>query len=103
MKSNIDEIKEALKVLEIGPQASLCQIRKKYKELLFQWHPDRCNDNKKLCNEKTRRINAAYKVLLSYCENYLFSFEEEALQNNVGSDSATKFWYERFGDDPIWS
>jgi preprotein translocase subunit Sec63 len=32
---------EALKVLELGPEATQEEIRKSYRELVMVWHPDR--------------------------------------------------------------
>ena len=103
MEYSIDEIKSALELLNIPEKSSLLEIKKIYKDLLFQWHPDRCREKKEICNKKTRRIIKSYKILLAYCENYKFSFIEEELETNPGSGNPIKFWYERFGDDPIWS
>jgi len=102
MKNDIDELKKALLLLNIPEKASLLEIKKIYKDLLFQWHPDRCKENKKLCHEKTQKIIRSYKIILTYCDNYRFSFNEVDLEKNFGNVDAVKFWYDRFGDDPIW-
>jgi len=88
--------------LNIPKQASILEINKIYKELLYQWHPDRCKEEKEICHEKTQQIIEAYKTVLAYCEHYRFSFENSALQKNFRSDNALRDWLERFGDDPIW-
>jgi curved DNA-binding protein CbpA len=48
MKYSIDEIKSALELLNIPEKASLLEIKKVYKDLLFQWHPDRCRGKKEI-------------------------------------------------------
>ena len=102
MKYSIDKLKEALLLLEVPEKASLIEIKKIYKDLLFKWHPDTCAENKEICNKKTRRIHEAYKLILNYCENYPISFTKEELDNNSPQDAAFRFWMERFGDDPLW-
>jgi curved DNA-binding protein CbpA len=46
MENEIDELKKALILLNIPEKASLLEIKKIYKNLLYQWHPDRCIENK---------------------------------------------------------
>ena len=40
-------------------------------------------------------INAAYRLLLEYCESYRFSFSRE----EVESFDPEKWWSRRFGDN----
>lgn len=103
MKYTINDLRNALEILNIPESASLSEIKKIYKELLFQWHPDRCKEKKELCNQKTREINKSYKIMRAYCENYKFKFNIDEMERNHGDNKAANFWYERFGDDPIWS
>jgi len=97
-----DSLKEALEVLEIPEKTSITDIKKTYKELLFKWHPDKCKEDKDLCNEKTRQIHEAYKIIQVYCENYPISFSRDDMDKNRPKEAAFRFWMERFGDDPIW-
>ena len=48
--------------LEVTPQASDEEIKRAYRKLALQYHPDRNQGNKK-AEEKIREINAAYEVL----------------------------------------
>ncbi|MBN2426481.1 MAG: J domain-containing protein [Calditrichaceae bacterium] len=103
MENKIDAIKDAIRLLGLEEKASLHQIRKNYRKLLFQWHPDRCKEDKEICNEKTRKLHQSFKLLVAYCESYQFSFDDGTLNSQFKSDAATKFWFDRFGEDPIWS
>lgn len=47
----------------------------------------------------TRRIISAYQTLLSYCQQYRYSFSEEIVKTQ---QSPEDWWFERFGDDPLW-
>ncbi|NKB80717.1 MAG: DnaJ domain-containing protein [Nitrospirales bacterium] len=48
--------------LGVSPEASDEEIKKSYRRLVFQHHPDRNHDNKD-AQAKIREINAAYEVL----------------------------------------
>ena len=102
MKTEIIKINEAVAYLNIPEKASYKEIKKIYKDLLYQWHPDRCKEEKELCHEQTRKIIQSYKIIQNYCENYRLSFNEHELEGGTGVPDPVKFWYERFGDDPIW-
>ena len=49
-------------VLGVSRQASAEEIKKAYRKLAFQYHPDRNPDNP-VAEEKLKNINAAYAVL----------------------------------------
>ena len=102
MKKVKDELMQALDILEIPEKASIADIKKIYKSLLFKWHPDRCKENKDICNEKTRRIHEAYKIIQMYCENYPISFSREDINKHQPKETAFRLWMDRFGNDPIW-
>ncbi|MBA7519803.1 hypothetical protein ES705_11890 [subsurface metagenome] len=102
MKNDLNELKKALRLLNIPEQASLLEIKKIYRDLIFQWHPDRCKEKKEICHEKTRKIIGSYKLVIAYCDSYRFSFDDADLEKSLGNTNEVKFWYDRFGDDPIW-
>lgn len=66
-------------VLGISRDASQDEIKKAYRKLTKQWHPDRHQDNKQQAEEKFKKINEAYDIL---------------------SDSAKKQQYDQFGSIP---
>jgi curved DNA-binding protein CbpA len=52
--------------MEVDPQATSEEIKKKWKELAKKYHPDKAADNPELTEEytwKMAQINAAYDVL----------------------------------------
>lgn len=92
-------ITEARKLLELPERATMEDIKSHYRSLLAQWHPDKCSEDKELCNEMTRKIVAAYKTIITYCDHYTYSFSKEEIRNYLPED---EWWVERFGDDPVW-
>ena len=94
------EITEARKILGIPEKASIKFIRKKYNEELKKWHPDKCNENKQICEEKTKEIIKAGKILLEFCNNYLIDFSEKEVNQYISGD---ELWKRKFGEDPLWS
>ncbi|CAN2041288.1 Molecular chaperone DnaJ [Candidatus Magnetomoraceae bacterium gMMP-15] len=94
------EITEARKLLELSEQATMEKIKSNYRMLLSKWHPDKCNENSDQCNEMTKKIIAAYNTIIIYCNHYKFSFAQKEVNNYL---SAEEWWFERFGNDPLWS
>ena len=50
-------------VLGVDTQASQDDIKKAYRKLALEYHPDRNQDNLKTAEEKFKNISAAYQVL----------------------------------------
>jgi curved DNA-binding protein CbpA len=67
----IKEIKEALNFMDIPPLSSIKDIKRQYKKLAKKYHPDITGDSKMM-----EKLNASYKILMEYCENYKFTFDE---------------------------
>jgi DnaJ-class molecular chaperone len=96
-----EDLRWAAEVLGLPERASLKAIKARRRDLLARWHPDACRDHPELCKEMAQRINRAYEIVLSYCENYEYPFgEEERKREKKGSYE--RWWQERFGDDPLW-
>lgn len=89
-------------MLGLPERASMMVIKGRRRDLMTRWHPDACKDRQELCKEMAQRINRAYEIVLSYCENYEYPFGEELDREN-GDGSYERWWQERFGDDPLWS
>jgi DnaJ-class molecular chaperone len=92
------EITEARKLLELPERATMEEIKSNYKRLLSKWHPDKCRENNEQCNEMTKKIIAAYNIIITYCNQYKFSFTKEEVNNYLSEE---EWWFERFGNDPI--
>jgi len=93
------EISEARNLLELSESATLDEIKSNYRALLTRWHPDRCTEGTEICNEMTRKVIASYKTIIAYCNEYKYSFSEEEVKKYL---SPEEWWYEHFGDDPLW-
>jgi len=55
--------KDYYKTLGVAENASDGQIKKAYRKLAMQYHPDRNSGNEKWANEKFKEVNEAYGVL----------------------------------------
>ncbi len=78
------QIDEARRLLGLGEDASLEEIREVYHTLSLRYHPDRCKEpDKKRCEEKFKQINRAKEIVMSYCANYRFSFKEQDVKKNT--------------------
>ena len=88
------EIDQARRLLGLGERASMVEIKAAYRHMCKECHPDVVKD-KKTGTRKMKEINAAYRLLLEYCESYRFSFSRE----EVESFDPEKWWSRRFGDN----
>ncbi len=95
-----EEIKKAREILGIPEESTIEEIKKQYRSLLKKWHPDVAKEDVKKCNEMTNKIIKAYQVLMDYCLNYKISFSKQEVSKYLSDE---EWWYERFGEDPIWS
>jgi len=93
------DIIEAKELLNLPERVSMEEIKSNYRQLIMQWHPDKCNDNDDKCNEMTKKLTAAYKIVILYCNQYKYSFAKEEIKRYL---SAEYWWFERFGNDPLW-
>jgi len=67
----IKQIKESLEFMDIPPLSSIKDIKRQYRKLSKKYHPDIVGDSKMI-----HKLNESYDVLMSYCENYKFTFDE---------------------------
>jgi hypothetical protein len=88
------EIDQARRLLGLGELASIAEIKAAYRHLCKQWHPDALKDDA-IGSGKIKDINAAYRLLLAYCETYRFSFSPE----EVETFDPERWWSQRFGDN----
>ena len=88
MKNRNLAIRRARKVLGVPRHATAEETRKKYRELAKIWHPDKNSADE--APIKMQDINKAYALLMKEEFGVLDPWEE-----------ANRWWWERFGDDPI--
>ena len=94
------QITEARKLLELPEQATLAEIKASYRNLIRKYHPDRYPEDQVKCTEMTARLTVAYKTIITYCNQYRFSFTKEEVQKYLPTE---EWWLDRFGQDPLWS
>ncbi|ACL70278.1 J domain-containing protein [Halothermothrix orenii] len=98
-KLSPENVYKASRILDLGERASLADIKNRYRKLIKSWHPDKCNDKPEQCREKTKEITWAYEIIVSYCNNYLYSFKKDDIVNNLPVDIQMKErWKKQFMD-----
>lgn len=60
-----------------------------------EWHPDKHKDDVQKANKMSTQINEAYEVIMDYCNNYEFSFDEDHIKKV--SYTPDEWWHDRFG------
>ncbi|KAL6141980.1 hypothetical protein ACLB2K_060265 [Fragaria x ananassa] len=55
--------KDWYKILGVSKTSSISEIKRAYKKLALQWHPDKNVENREEAEEKFREIAAAYEIL----------------------------------------
>ena len=94
--ADFKQIDEARKVLGLDEDATLKEIKDSFRKLSLKYHPDKCKEkDKKNCEKVFKKINNANEVLMTYCINYRFSFNEDKAQG-VNMDKEFKEHAERF-------
>ncbi|NJC88008.1 MAG: J domain-containing protein [Desulfuromonas sp.] len=89
------ELQNALTLFGLGERATLKQIKTRHRALAKSHHPDRNSDADP---DAIRQLNAAYRVLLAYCENYRFCFSEAEFLEQTPGERLRR----QFGWDPVW-
>ncbi|MCE5167297.1 DnaJ protein P58IPK B, partial [Datura stramonium] len=59
----LSQRKDWYKILGVSKTSSVSEIKKAYKKLALQWHPDKNVDNREEAENKFREIAAAYEFL----------------------------------------
>ena len=91
-------INEARIVLELTEIATMEHIKANYRRLIKKWHPDSCSEKHEVCEEMSRKITDAYRIILDYYSNYMYSFKKEEVDKYLSEE---EWWYKRYGNDPI--
>jgi len=71
------------------------EIKLKYKNLMKKWHPDKHSQDPEKATKMSMQINEAYEVIMSYCNNYQYSFNEEDIKKS--SYTPAEWWHDKFG------
>jgi preprotein translocase subunit Sec63 len=91
------KLEEARKILGLNEEATLEEIKEAYHKKAKKFHPDKYpHEKRKECEEMTKKLNEAYKLIMSYCSSYKISFKKEDVKKS-NSDVM-----ERFLHDWMW-
>mmetsp|Transcript_64990 Transcript_64990/g.171976 ORF Transcript_64990/g.171976 Transcript_64990/m.171976 type:complete len:877 (-) Transcript_64990:253-2883(-) len=81
MKIVVDHYKE----LEVGERAGVAEIKKAYRTLVLQWHPDKHPGEKRsMAEERIRQINAAYEMLGNPKKRETYDLQRRAVSQKKG-------------------
>lgn len=72
------QIQQAAVLLHLNGQAELLELKKIYRQLSRESHPDRCPE---LSQDVFENINKAYEVIADYCKDGPKSLERSAVEN----------------------
>ncbi len=82
--ADFKQIEEARKLLGLGEDVTLEELKQAYRRLALIYHPDRCKgENKKEYEEIFKNIGHANDILLAYCAGYRYSFKEKDVKRNT--------------------
>ena len=90
-----EELQAALKEFDLPEQVTLQKIRERHRQLVRQYHPDH---GAEADNDKIRRVNAAYKILMEYVSQYRFDFSRETFFAHYPEERLR----EQFYDVGLW-
>ncbi len=96
MKEQWQRLVAARDLLGLAESASLVEIRRRYRRLAKEHHPDLAGDESAAAMQA---LTEAYQLLLDYCENYPVPLTREEIEPQNDQD----WWMDRFGHDPLWS
>lgn len=89
------DLQEALRTLGLRERSTISEIKSRHRELVKRYHPDSGNADGQ---ESIRNINAAYRILLDYIEEYRLSFTEEEFYEQNPEERIRR----QFMNDPLW-
>jgi len=69
-KLGFEAVDQARRLLGLGEEASLSEIKSAHRKLVFKYHPDK-NPQKTSFDKEFNELTQAYKLLLEYCQSDL--------------------------------
>lgn len=83
--------KDWYKILGVSKTSSISEIKRAYKKLALQWHPDKNVDNREEAENKFREIAAAYEVLGDEEKRTRFDRGEDIEEMHMGGPGGPGF------------
>jgi DnaJ-class molecular chaperone len=90
-----EQLIKAKTLLGLRETSTLKEIKHKYKNLMKKWHPDKHKDDPDKATKMSMKINEAYEIVLEYCNNYEYSFDEEKIKKSYYTPQ--EWWHDKFG------
>jgi DnaJ-class molecular chaperone len=98
--ADFERIDKARKTLGLKEEATLDEIKEKYRKLAIKYHPDKCKGkSKKKCEDKFKELTHANDVLMSYCGGYRYSFKKKDVQKNTMNQELYEHLSRFYSDD----
>ena len=94
--ANYNEIQEARKLLQLGEEATLKEIKAVYRKLAHRYHPDKAGKEDSAEYETMKQLNRAYELLIGYCQEYKYSFREEDVARTYPYDEYLRTYKDRW-------
>lgn len=95
---NFDQIDDARKLLGLGEEATLKEIKDAYHSLAHHHHPDKPENSAAEDEQMMKKLNQAYKVLMDYCNTYRYSFKIEEVVRTYPYEEEMRRWNESWYD-----
>lgn len=96
--ANFEEVDEARKLLGLGEAATLKEIKGAYRRFAHRYHPDKPRNTTEVDTERIKRLNWAYQVLMDYCNDCKYSFQEECVARTYPHDEYIRKFYHGWFD-----
>ncbi|XP_078179243.1 dnaJ P58IPK-like protein [Carex rostrata] len=88
--------KDWYKILGVSKSASVAEIKRAYKKLALQWHPDKNQDNRVEAEAKFQEIAAAYEVLGDEDKRVKYDRGEDLDEMGMGGGGGNPFGEQQF-------
>ncbi|NLY03575.1 MAG: J domain-containing protein [Campylobacter sp.] len=83
------DFKKAVEIFNISTKLTHSDLKKKYRKLSKEFHPDHDGDK-----EKFQNLNKAYEILSNYVENFKFEFDESEFKTQFPlANFDSRFWF----------
>ncbi len=90
-----EEVRRARKLLGLGECATLAEIKNTFREMAKKYHPDKCRENERDCEEMMRKLNEAHEIILAFLSGYRYCFNQKPTEEEGWEEWKRKF-YEDF-------
>ena len=87
--ASFEEIDGARRLLGLGQNATLKEIKQAYRRMVKRHHPDVARESAE-AEEKTSELNRAFQLLSEYCASYRYSFTEDDVRRAYPEEEVTE-------------